>query len=75
MKRRAKTRDSVTQVLRQAMRDSGVSLRRIALDTGLSYASLWRFLHEGQDLGGSKIDVLSRYFGLRLTAERKGEAR
>jgi hypothetical protein len=60
---------SMTDVLRQAIHSSGLSLYRISLGTGLSPQSLWRFECADTSLRLDKADRLAAYLGLRLVPD------
>ncbi len=61
----------ITDVLRQAVLDSGLPLLRIAEETGVERASLSRFVRGKNSLRLDKADVLAAYFGLRLAPVKK----
>ena len=62
----------LSDVLKQALAESG--LARIALEraTGVKRASIMRFLHGKTSLRLDKADRLAAYFGLELRPRRKG---
>lgn len=62
---------SMTEVLRRAIRESGLPLLRIAEDTGAQRASLIRFARGDQSLRLDVADKLAAYFGLSLTPTKK----
>ena len=62
---------SMTEVLRRAIRESGLPLLRIAEDTRVQRASLIRFARGDQSLRLDVADKLAAYFGLRLTSTKK----
>ena len=59
----------MTEVLRKAIDRNGVSLYRIAKDTGISPESLLRFQRGDQSLRLDRADLLAEYLGLRLTQD------
>ena len=59
--------ESMTEVLRRAIRESGLPLLRIAEDTGVQRASLIRFARGDQSLRLDVADKLAAFFGLSLT--------
>lgn len=62
----------ITDVLRQAIIDSGLPLLRLANETGVQRASLSRFVRGKNSLRLDVADKLAAYFGLVLTpTERK----
>ena len=62
---------TVTERLRQEIKDSRVSRYRIAQQTGISEAALSRFAAGISTLGGNSIDVLASFFGLELAERRR----
>jgi hypothetical protein len=63
---RMRERTTVTDSLRQAVRDTGETLYRVAKDSGVAYASLHRFMAGKRDISCPNIDKLCRYLGMRL---------
>jgi transcriptional regulator with XRE-family HTH domain len=61
---------TLCDVFRKAMAESGLSLYRIAKDTGLSPQSLLRFRRGDHSLQLRKADVLADYLGLELLRKR-----
>ena len=61
----------MTEVLRRAIRDSGLTMLKIAEDTGIQRASLIRFARGDQSLRLDVADKLAAYFGLSLIPGRK----
>jgi transcriptional regulator with XRE-family HTH domain len=68
MKTKHKT---LTELLRNAIRQSGKSLRLIAKETGIERASLSRFMSEQTSLRLDKVDALCAYLGIEHT-QREG---
>ena len=58
----------MTDVLKVAIEESGVSRYRIAKDTGITEPSLCRFMQGVASLRLDKADVLAEYLGLELAA-------
>ena len=56
----------MTDVLRKAIDDSGLSLYRIAKDTGVTPQSIMRFQRGETSLRMDKADVIAMYLGLEL---------
>jgi transcriptional regulator with XRE-family HTH domain len=73
--RKSKTKPTMTDVLKTAIKESGVSRYRIAQDTGILETSLSRFMRGETSLRLDRADVLAEYLGLRLVLRqhRKGE--
>jgi plasmid maintenance system antidote protein VapI len=66
------TTDSpISDILRQAILDSGLPLLRIEQDTGVQRASISRFIRGTNSLRLDVADKLAVYFGLRLTPTQK----
>jgi transcriptional regulator with XRE-family HTH domain len=60
---------TVSDVLRKAIADSGLTLYRIGQDTGVIKTSLMRFMAGETSLRLDKADVLAAYLGLQLTPD------
>ena len=63
---------TISDVLRRAILDSGLSLLRIAKDTGVQRASLSRFVRGKNSLRLDVADKLAVYFHLELRSKRGG---
>ena len=61
----------MTDVLKAAIEQSGVSRYRIAKDTGLTEPSLCRFMQGATSLRLDRADVLAEYLGLELVTKAK----
>ena len=61
----------MTDVLRTAIQESGLSAYRISKDTGLVVTSIIRFANGETSLRLDKADVLADYLGLELSRKRK----
>jgi transcriptional regulator with XRE-family HTH domain len=61
---RKPTTATISDALRECLRESGVSLSRIAADTGIVKSSLIRFLREETSLRLDKADLLADYLRL-----------
>lgn len=61
--------DTLSDILRQAIRDSGLSVRRLSMETGLNRRCITRFL-EGFQLASGNLDALAAYFDLTLKPAR-----
>ena len=62
----------MTDVIRRKIDETGISLKRLAADTGIVRASLIRFRRGETSLRLDVADKLADYFGLELV-ERKGK--
>ncbi len=67
---KTKRTPTMSDVLREAIADSGLSLYRIAKDTGVIKTSLMRFMAGETSLRLDKADVLAEYLGLELIKRR-----
>jgi len=63
----------MTEVLKAAIQDSGVTRYRIAKDTGITEPSLCRFMQGAASLRLDRADVLAEYLGLELVRRRKAK--
>jgi predicted transcriptional regulator len=66
-KRRAKAAATVSDTLREAVNTSGQTLYRVAKDSGVPYATLYRFITHGRAVSMENLDRLCAYLGLKLT--------
>jgi hypothetical protein len=57
---------TLSDVLHKAIADSGLTLFRIAKDTGVVKSSLLRFMSGQTSLRLDRADALAQYLGLRL---------
>jgi len=65
---------SLADQLRKAVTDSGLSVYRIAKDSGVSQAVLQRFIAGDRDnIRIDTADKLAKYFKMRLTPPQKPE--
>ncbi len=64
---KSKPKPTMTDVLRAAIQESGLSAYRISKDTGLVVTSIIRFTNGETSLRLDKADALAEYFGLELT--------
>jgi len=60
-------------VLQEAIAESGLTLYRIAQDTGVGKTCLIRFMRGETSLRLDKADVLANYLGLELVRKRKAK--
>ena len=63
---------TMSDTLRQTIRESGIPLLTLAEATGVQRASIGRFVSESQSLRLDCADKLAEFFGLELI-ERKGK--
>ena len=61
----------MTDQLRQAIDDSGLTRYRIAKETGISEATLSKFYLGQRGLSMEALNALGEYLGLRIVMDRK----
>jgi plasmid maintenance system antidote protein VapI len=61
---------TMTDVLRQTIRESGIPMLRLSEATGVDRLSIARFVNESQSLRLDCADKLATYFGLVLVKQR-----
>ncbi len=62
---------SLTDQLRKAIHDSGLSLYRIAKDTDTPYAVIHGFANSDRNVKLETADRLAELFGMKLTAPKR----
>ena len=67
---KGKPKPTMTDVLKAAIEESGLTQYRIAKDTGIPATSLMRFMRGDTSLRLDKADVLAEYLGLELTQQK-----
>jgi len=60
----------MTDQLRKAIDDSGLTRYRIAQDTGIDESTLAKFYHAKRGLSQDSLDRLFEYLGLRIVADK-----
>jgi transcriptional regulator with XRE-family HTH domain len=65
----SKRKPTLTDVLRAAINQSGVTRYRIGKDTGIDESILMRFLRGEMSIRLDKADRLAAYLGLQLTPD------
>ena len=60
----------MTDQVREAIDDCGVTRYRIAQDTGIDESTLSKFYHGQRGLSLSNLNVLFDYLGLRIVKDR-----
>lgn len=71
-KYRMKQRKTISEMLRRAIRESGIPLKRIETETGVQRMSIDRFLN-GKSLRLDKADILCEYFGIEISRKKTGK--
>jgi plasmid maintenance system antidote protein VapI len=64
--------DLLRQAIGQAIEDGRTSYKALERETGVTRASIMRFVRRTQTLRLDMADRLAAYFGLELRAKRKG---
>jgi transcriptional regulator with XRE-family HTH domain len=67
---KSKANPTLTDVLREAIRRSGLTQYRIAKDTGIPATSIMRFMRGETSLRLDKADTLADYLGLGLVKRK-----
>jgi plasmid maintenance system antidote protein VapI len=62
----------ISNLLRRTIAESGIPLKRLERETGVTRASIMRFVRGAQSLRLDMADRLVAYFGLELRLKRKG---
>ncbi len=62
---------TITQSLRDAITDSGVTVYRVAKDSGIHFTAVSRFYKGERSLMIDSADKLAAYFGLELRPREK----
>jgi plasmid maintenance system antidote protein VapI len=65
----------VSEQLKEAILNCGETRYRIAQETGITEATLSKYIHGHHGLSQETVDILAEYLGLRLVADdqrRKG---
>jgi DNA transposition AAA+ family ATPase len=66
-----KTKNKLTDQIRQAISDSGISRYRIANDTGIDESALAKFFNGHRGLSMEAMNALGEYLELRIVMDRK----
>ena len=67
--------ETMTDTLRQAIRESGLPMLRIAKESGVERVSLIRFARGDQSLRLDIADRLAAYFGLELRSVKRHKSK
>ncbi len=67
---KSKPKPTMTDALKAAIEESGLTLYRIAKDTGILDTSLGRFVRGETSLRLDKADALADYLGLELVKRK-----
>jgi hypothetical protein len=57
---------SWTQQVRSALSDSGQTIYRVSIETGISAGKLHGFAFSGKNLSVENLEILGKYLGFRL---------
>jgi plasmid maintenance system antidote protein VapI len=66
-----KSKSTMTDVLKTAIEESGLTPYRISKDTGVVVTSIIRFINGETSLRLDKADAIAEYLGLRLSPLQK----
>ena len=72
---KSKPTSPLTEVLKVAIVESGISYKALSRDTGVARASIQRFVDGRQSIRLDMADRLAAYFNLSLTADNKSARR
>jgi hypothetical protein len=67
----AKKRKPLSEQVRQAIDDCGLSRYRIAQDTGIDESALGKFYNRKRGFTTETLDLLGEYLQLRIVMDRK----
>jgi hypothetical protein len=67
-------KQTISSVLRQAVKDSGKTVYAVASGAGLSYDNLMRFVARDRELLQRESDLLADYLGCRLIPPKVKQA-
>ena len=68
---RKKSTKKLSDQVRQALDDSGLTRYRIAKETGIDQSALAKFYNGHRGLSTDVLDRLGEYLGLRIEMDRK----
>lgn len=68
---KSEAKPTITDTLKAAIEESGLTHYRITQDTGILATSLGRFMRGETSLRLDKADVLAEYLGLELTKRKE----
>jgi plasmid maintenance system antidote protein VapI len=71
----AKNTKKLSEQLKRAILNCGQTRYRIAQETGITEATLSKFIHGHHGLSQETVDVLGEYLNLRLVADSKQKGR
>ncbi len=66
MARKRKKRPTVSDQIRQAILDTGLTNYRISKSTGVDQSTLSRFLNGGHDISTQTVDILGKFLDLEV---------
>lgn len=66
-----RSNQTLSDQVRQAIDDSGLTRYRIAQDTGIDESALSKFYNRQRGFNSDTLDVLGEYLGLRIVMDRK----
>ena len=66
MARKRKKRPTVSDQIRQAILDTGLTNYRISKSTGVDQSTLSRFMSGGRDISTQTVDILGKFLDLEV---------
>jgi transcriptional regulator with XRE-family HTH domain len=69
---RRKDKLAISDVLREAVRECGLSMNRIAKESGVPFSAIQRFVTGKRPISTANLDGLARY--LKLELRKEGES-
>ena len=67
--------ETLSDQIRQAIDDSGLSRYRIAQESGIDESALAKFYNGHRGFNSDTLDILGEYLGLRIVMDRKSRKR
>lgn len=61
----------IGELLRDSIRKSGLSIKRLSDESGVHYAAVWRIVNDNADARLSTLSRLSAVLGLTLTTTKR----
>jgi len=65
------TKMTITETLRKAIADSGLSFKALERESGVVRQSLMKFARRERYMRGDQLDKLADYFGLELVTTKR----
>lgn len=68
------SKKTLSEIIRQAIKESGKSAYRITRDIGLADGQLLRFIRDERQVGNRVLDKLVEYLGVQITKPRQNKS-